>query len=135
MADPESDGSGNQRLDLWLWAARFFKTRSLAAKAVTAGRIRVNGQPAKPARAISVGDQLDIVTPAGRFVVQVVALNRQRRPAAEARALYRESTESIEARERAAEERRRGRAAVVFDKGRPDRRQRRAYLRFHREID
>lgn len=124
--------AGEQRLDRWLWAARFFKTRSLARKAVSAGRVTVNGDDAKPAKTVMVGDRLEIVTPAARFAVQVLALNEQRRPAPEARQLYEESAESIEARRREAERRRRRRAGVVFDRGRPDRRTRRVQRRLRR---
>lgn len=122
-----------QRLDRWLWAARFFKTRSLARKAVAAGHVELNDQPAKPAKAVAIGDRLTIRTPAGRYVVHVVALSERRGPAAEARALFRETPESEAAREREALERRQRRAEVTFDRGRPDRRQRRASIRFRRQ--
>jgi ribosome-associated heat shock protein Hsp15 len=123
---------GSQRVDRWLWAARFFKTRALARKAIEAGKVEVNDARAKPARNIGVGDHLRIGTPAATFEVIVDALNRQRRPAAEARQLYTETEESRIAREREAEARRERRAAVVFDRGRPDRRERRASIRFRR---
>lgn len=123
---------GSQRVDRWLWAARFFKTRALARKAIDAGKVEVNDARAKPARNIGVGDRLRIGTPAATFEVVVDALNRQRRPAAEARQLYTETEESRIAREREAEARRERRAAVVFDRGRPDRRERRASIRFRR---
>ena len=123
---------GSQRVDRWLWAARFFKTRGLARKAIEAGKVEVNDARAKPARTIGVGDHLRIGTPAATFEVNVEALNTQRRPAAEARQLYAETEESRVAREREAEARRERRAAVVFDRGRPDRRERRASIRFRR---
>lgn len=126
------DRNEHQRIDAWLWAARFFKTRSLARKAVVGGHVVVNGVAAKPAKSIAAGDRLAIRTAAERYMVDVMALAAQRRPAPEARALYRETPESRLARERAALERRQGRAAVVFDSERPDRRQRRAYIRFRR---
>lgn len=126
---------GNQRLDRWLWAARFFRTRSLARQAVTRGRIEVNGQPAKPARNVAAGDRIGIATPAARFVVDVLGLNEQRRPAPEARQLYAETTESIEARRLEAERRRQRRAGVTFDRGRPDRRTRRVQRRLRRGDD
>lgn len=126
---------GTQRLDRWLWAARFFRTRSLARRAVTGGRVAVNGQPAKPARSVAVGDRVSIGTPTARFVVDVLALNEQRRPAPEARRLYAETPESIEARRLEAERRRQRRAGVVFDRGRPDRRTRRAQRRLRRGDD
>jgi len=123
---------GRQRVDRWLWAARFFKTRSLARNAVNAGKVDVNAARAKPARSVELGDTLHITCPAGRFTVIVRALNDQRRPAPEARQLYEETAESRTRRERVAEERRARRAAVVFDRERPDRRARRAYIRFRR---
>ncbi|MFW5970181.1 MAG: RNA-binding S4 domain-containing protein [Halofilum sp. (in: g-proteobacteria)] len=123
---------GSQRVDLWLWAARFFKTRALARKAIEAGKVEVNDSRAKPARTIGAGDRLRIDTPAVRFEVIVDALNTQRRPAPEARQLYTETEESRVAREREVEARRERRAAVVFDRGRPDRRERRASIRFRR---
>lgn len=126
---------GSQRLDRWLWAARFFRSRSLARQAVTRGRVEVNGQPAKPARNVVAGDRLGIDTPAARFVVDVLALNEQRRPAAEARQLYTESAESIEARRLEAERRRQRQAGVAFDRVRPDRRARRVQRRLRRGDD
>lgn len=89
------------RLDKWLWAARFYKTRSLAAAAVDAGKVRVNQMPAKPAREVKPGDVIDLETAGARWTVEILALNPQRRPAAEACRLYRE-TEASQAR-RAAE--------------------------------
>lgn len=123
---------GSQRVDRWLWAARFFKTRGLARKAIEAGKVEVNGARAKPARTIGAGDRLRIGTPAATFEVVVDALNHQRRPATEARQLYTETEASRVAREHEAEAHRERRAAVVFDRGRPDRRERRASIRFRR---
>lgn len=121
-----------QRLDRWLWAARFFKSRTLARKAAELGRIEANGVRARPARAVAPGDRLTIRCPAGTFTVMVEALNHERRPAAEARTLYRETEASRVARERAADERRAGRAMVTFDRDRPDRRTRREAIRARR---
>jgi ribosome-associated heat shock protein Hsp15 len=84
-----------QRIDKWLWAARFFKTRSLAAAAVDGGRIKWNGQNVKPARELKPGDELDIVAGETRWTVIVRGLNSQRRPAPEARLLYEETVESV----------------------------------------
>lgn len=86
------------RLDKWLWAARFFKTRALAARACDLGRIRSAGQLAKPAREAKVGDKLNVTTEAGLFEVEVLALSEVRGPAAQAQTLYRESEQSKEAR-------------------------------------
>lgn len=141
MADDDRLGAvgatreGGQRLDRWLWAARFFRTRSLARQAVTRGRVEVNGQPAKPARSVTVGDRISVGTPAARFVVDVLGLNEQRRPAPEARQLYAETAGSIEARRLEAGQRRQRRAGVVFDRARPDRRARRVQRRLRRGDD
>jgi len=92
------------RIDKWLWAARFFKTRALAARACELGRIEYNRQPAKPARDIRAGDMLRIKNDSGEFEVEVIALSEMRGPAAVAQTLYRETDASREARIRVAEE-------------------------------
>ena len=94
------------RIDKWLWAARFFKTRSLAARACELGRIQSNKQPAKPAREIRVGDILQIRTEGGDFQVEVLVLSEVRGPASVAQTLYREIEESRELRQKLREERR-----------------------------
>ena len=113
------------RLDKWLWAARFFKTRSVAAEAIGGGKVHVNGQRVKPARAVRLGDRLEIQRGDERFEVLVQAINDKRRPAAEAQALYQETAESIERRERLAEERRLRQVARAESGGRPSKRDRR----------
>ncbi len=123
---------GAQRIDRWLWAARFFKTRSRARQAVQAGKVEINEARAKPARQVRVGDRIDVRTPAARFTVDVVGLNEQRRPASEARQLYSETEQSRLERERAREAEQARRAAVVFDERRPDRRERRASIRLRK---
>lgn len=87
------------RIDKWLWAARFFKTRSLATDAVSGGKIRLNGAPTKPAREVKIGDRLDVFNGDTRWEVIVQALSEKRGPASEARLLYAETAESISARE------------------------------------
>jgi ribosome-associated heat shock protein Hsp15 len=94
------------RIDKWLWAARFFKTRELASKACEIGRIACNGVRAKPAREVRIGDTLHIRNEAAEFEVEVLALSRQRGPASVAQTLYRETEASAELRRKAAEERR-----------------------------
>jgi len=94
------------RIDKWLWAARFFKTRSIAEKACELGRVEANGQNAKPAREVKAGDLLRVKTEGGVFVVEVLGLSEMRGPAPVAQALYRETEESKEARRREAEARR-----------------------------
>ncbi len=94
------------RIDKWLWAARFFKTREQASRACEMSRIDSNGQRAKPAREVRIGDVLRIQKEDGEHEVEVLALSQQRGPAAVAQTLYRETDSSIEARRKAAEERR-----------------------------
>ena len=93
------------RIDKWLWAARFFKTREQASKACDMNRITSNNQSAKPAREVRVGDMLHIKNEGGEFEIEVLALSQQRASAAIAQTLYRETEESKEARRKAAEER------------------------------
>ena len=119
------------RLDKWLWAARFYKTRSLAADAVDGGKVRVNGAPAKPARNIRIGDRLRLHVGDQDWELEVLGLNEQRRPAAEAQSLYAETPESFEGRARAALLRHLAPAAVPERKGRPTKRDRRQLARFH----
>ncbi len=113
------------RMDKWLWAARFFKTRSLAARACELGRISSNGQRAKPSREVRVGDRLQVTNDGGDFQVEVVLLSEMRGPAAVAQTLYRETEASRELRRQLAEERK---AMPHFDGpwgGRPSKRDRR----------
>ena len=91
------------RIDKWLWAARFFKTRALASDAVKGGRVHVNGQAAKPAKDVRPGDRLEITVGRIRFTVDVVATSERRGPPAEAQRLYDETPESRAERERVAE--------------------------------
>ena len=93
------------RIDKWLWAARFFKTREQASKACDMNRIASNNQPAKPAREVRIGDMLHIKNEGGEFDIEVLALSQQRGPAAIAQTLYRETEASKELRRLAAEQR------------------------------
>lgn len=93
------------RIDKWLWAARFFKTRAIAVKACELGRVKSNGQAAKPAREVKLGDRLEITTDGGLFQIEVLALSEVRGPAATAQTLFSESSESRAARAKAQEER------------------------------
>ena len=108
-----------QRIDKWLWAARFFKTRSLAAAAVDGGRVKWNGQQVKPAREVKPGDEIDIVAGEQRWTVVVRGVNVQRRPAPEARLLYEETVESGARRQRQEEIRRLAPMPGANLKGRP----------------
>ncbi|MCA1765516.1 MAG: RNA-binding S4 domain-containing protein, partial [Desulfobulbaceae bacterium] len=102
----EGDQEKKIRVDKWLWAARFFKTRALAAQAVTGGHVHVNGERVKPARSVKAGDELRITRGNDEFVVSVTALHDRRGPATLARTLYEETEASIEARLKGREERR-----------------------------
>src|SRR5205814_2150122 len=118
------------RMDKWLWAARFFKTRALAARACELGRIQSNGQPAKAAREVRVGDMLRVANDSGDFQVEVLLLSEVRGPAAVAQTLYRETEASRELRLKAAEERK---AAMQFEPmptSRPSKRDRRKIIQF-----
>ncbi|GAB4040552.1 MAG: RNA-binding S4 domain-containing protein [Rubrivivax sp.] len=124
------------RLDKWLWAARFHKTRGLAADEVEKGRVRVNGQPAKPARELKAGDRVEIRQEAVWRVVEVRALSAIRGPAPLAQTLYAETPESLAARARAAEARRLApEPASALTHGRPTKRQRRDWDRWSASID
>lgn len=118
------------RIDKWLWAARFFKTRSLAARSCDLSRIQVNGQPAKPAREIHVGNMLRITNDGGDFQVEVLALSDVRGPAPVAQTLYRETEESKEARLKAAAERKAAMQYTPAPVGRPSKRDRRRIIQF-----
>ncbi len=118
------------RIDAWLWAARFFKTRTLAKKSCDLGRILSNGQVAKGAREVRVGDMLRITNDGGEFEVAVLGLSDVRGPAAEAQKLYRETEASIAARKKAAAERRAAREWEVLPPTRPSKRDRRRIIQF-----
>lgn len=117
MADGEA--SPRQRIDKWLWAARFFKTRSLAAAAVDGGRIKWNGQSVKPSRELKPGDELEIVAGEQRWTVFVRGTSAQRRPAPEARQLFEETVESAARRQQQQEIRRLAPIPGADLKGRP----------------
>lgn len=115
----------SQRVDLWLWTARFFKTRSLAADAVKGGRVHVNGRRAKPSKDVRVGDSLEIAVGQMRFSVTTRGLTPRRGPASEAALLYEETAESRERREQLAAQNRLSRPPVFEQGGRPTKRDRR----------
>jgi ribosome-associated heat shock protein Hsp15 len=121
--------SSGVRIDKWLWAARFYKTRSLASRACEMGRVESNGQHVKPSREVRVGDRLEVKTESGRFEIEVLALSEMRGPAPVARALYRETDESIEMREKAAAERKAMPVYATAPQGKPSKRDRRAIHR------
>jgi len=119
------------RIDKWLWAARFFKTRSLASQAIEGGHVKLNGHTVKPARDLRPGDRLDIAVGGVPWTVLVRGLNDQRRPAPEAQQLYEETRESIE--RRAAEKEARQLAPVPGSdlRGRPTKKARRQIRGFN----
>jgi len=121
------------RLDKWLWAARFFKTRAQAAEAVNAGKVLLAGERVKPARLVAIGDCYRIRKEAEEYTVAVRALSARRGPASEAIALYTESEESRTAREGIREERRLAREAGLLPAARPDKRERRQIRKFTRK--
>ena len=118
------------RMDKWLWAARFFKTRALAARACELGRIQSNGQPAKPARDVRIGDMLRVTNDGGDFQVEVVLLSDVRGPASIAQTLYHETEASRELRLKVAAERRAMRQFEQLPAGKPSKRDRRKIIQF-----
>ncbi len=118
------------RIDVWLWAARFFKTRALAKRACELGRVELQQHPAKPAREVRVGDMARVTTDSGEFEIEVLGLSEIRGPASEAQKLYRETEESKARRKKVAEERK---AMMMFEPapvGRPTKRDRRRIIQF-----
>ena len=122
------------RMDKWLWAARFFKTRSLAARSCELGRIESNGQTAKAAREVRVGDVLQVKNDGGDFQVEVLALSEMRGPAAVAQTLYRETEASRELRLKLAEERKAMPYFEALREGKPSKRDRREINRFRGRV-
>ncbi|HUP94147.1 MAG TPA: RNA-binding S4 domain-containing protein [Burkholderiales bacterium] len=119
------------RIDKWLWAARFYKTRSAAQHAIEGGKIKLNGEHTKPAKDVKPGDQLSITIGAYEWAITVLQLSAQRGPATVARTLYEESEESRARRAREAEKRRRFEDPAAELKGRPTKRDRRDLDRWH----
>jgi ribosome-associated heat shock protein Hsp15 len=119
-------------MDAWLWAARFFKTRTLAKKACDLGRILANGQPAKAAREVRAGDMLRVTNDGGDFEIEVLSLSEIRGPASEAQKLYRETEASKEMRQRVAAERKAAREWEILPAARPSKRDRKRIIQFRR---
>lgn len=118
------------RIDKWLWAARFFKTRALASRACDLGRVRSNGIEAKPAREVRVRDMLHVRNEGGEFEIEVLQLSEMRGPAAVAQGLYRETDASKEARKKLAEERKAMQQYAPVPERRPSKRDRRRIIQF-----
>ena len=123
------------RLDKWLWAARFFKTRALATEAVNGGKVHLNDKRVKPGREVKVGDTLSIQRGGYNYEISVLGINKQRRPAKEAQLLYEESESSITAREEQAETQRLAATVRTAPDHRPNKRERRHIVRFTRKND
>ncbi len=121
------------RIDKWLWAARFFKTRSMAAKAVSGGRVHVNGARTKPAKSVKIGDTIRFTKGEYEFVVVVQGVAGQRRPAVEAQTLYEETEESIASRQIQKEQRKLERAGQRGSPGKPSKRDRRLIRSFFKD--
>jgi ribosome-associated heat shock protein Hsp15 len=122
------------RMDTWLWAARFFKTRTLAKRACEMGRIQSNGQLAKASREVRVGNMLRVTNEGGDFEIEVLLLSEARGPAAVAQTLYRETEASRALRQKLADERKAMREFEVLPSGRPSKRDRREISRFRGRV-
>jgi ribosome-associated heat shock protein Hsp15 len=125
-----AEATARVRLDKWLWAARFFKTRSLAADAIEGGKIEVNGDRAKRAKQVGAGDEVRVRIGAYEHVVQVRGVSERRGPATEAALLYEETAASAKARATLALQMRAANAAYGYDEGRPTKKDRREIQRF-----
>ena len=126
-----ADDSNSVRVDKWLWAARFFKTRSLATDAVAGGKVEVNGERAKPAKSVKPGDEIRLRLPPYEHILIVRGIAERRGPASVAQGLYEETEASAAERRRLAEQLRMSPAAFVFeDRGRPTKKDRRELTRF-----
>jgi len=123
------------RLDKWLWAARFFKTRSVAREAVSGGKVHLNGNRAKPGRSLNTGDELRIQRGEEEYTITVLDLSARRGPASVARTLYEESEESSRKREQLAKQRKLEHQQNTTRERRPDKRQRRRLVRFKNKYD
>ena len=127
----DETASGGVRIDKWLWAARFYKTRSLAAEAITSGKVELNGERTKPAKGVKAGDSLRIRSGVFEQVVQVKALSDKRGPATVAQTLFEETPVSAAARAKLAE-RMRYEMPAAMDSGRPSKKDRRDIARLRK---
>jgi len=129
---PEAEDNG-QRLDKWLWAARFYKTRGLAVEAINGGKVHLNNHRAKPSRTVKPDDVLTISKPPYEHIITVLGVSKQRRPAPEAQLLYVESDDSLAKREKLKLELKDQPLGFRHDKGRPNKRDRRHIIKFTRK--
>ena len=131
-----TDAANNSvRLDKWLWAARFFKTRSIATDAVESGKIKLNGERPKPAKSVKVGDKLEVRTGPYTFAIAVLGLSDKRGPAPVAQQLYAESPESLAARQLLSQQLRADAGSAPLFRGRPTKKARRQIVRFVAQQD
>lgn len=121
------------RLDKWLWAARFYKTRSLAREMVEGGKVHYNGQRTKPSKIVEVGATLVLRQGSDQKTIQILAISEQRRPASEAQRLYQETQESIVNREKIAQARKLNALTMPHPDRRPDKKERRNLIKFKYE--
>ena len=128
-----TDDSEKIRIDKWLWAARFFKTRSMASQAVNGGKVHHNGTRVKSSRLVGTGDKLHITKSELEFDIVILAVNKYRRPASEARLLYEETEESVKARQEKADLRKMFHAGQKSPSRKPDKRDRRKIRDFIRK--
>ncbi len=133
QTDSSDDSIHKVRLDKWLWAARFYKTRGLAQEAIDGGHVHINGDRAKPARAVKVGDEIELRLNQLVYQLEVIALAERRGPATEARLLYHESEASQAAREARTLELKAGWASFPQGDGRPTKKSRRQLNRFRQQ--
>ncbi|MBL1321025.1 MAG: RNA-binding protein [Methylophaga sp.] len=133
MAKKETVSEDNQRLDKWLWAARFYKTRGLAVEAINGGKVHLNNNRVKPSRTIKADDILSISKPPYEHIITILGLNKQRRPAIEAQQLYVESEQSIAKREILHQQLKDQPLGFRHEKGRPNKRDRRHIIKFTRK--
>ena len=133
MAKQLEAEDNNQRLDKWLWATRFYKTRGLAVEAINGGKVHLNNHRAKPSRTVKQNDVLTISKPPYEHVITVLGISKQRRPAPEAQLLYLESEASVAKREKLKLELKDQPLGFRQDKGRPNKRDRRHIIKFTRK--
>ncbi|PIJ51196.1 heat-shock protein [Erwinia sp. OLTSP20] len=126
----KENANGNVRLDKWLWAARFYKTRAIARDMIEGGKVHYNGQRCKPGKLVEPDAELTLLQGNDRLTIIVCALSDCRRPASEARQLYRETAQSIEKREKIAQARKMNALSMPHPDRRPDKKERRDLLKF-----